>query len=136
MKFLLQIFIQNFLQNFETFRIKIKLIPHNSSSCCTLKLKLIVDTVEFDPRVLLLTNSLSSVTIDNFPPPQQALWFFNPYGSDIKLQLTTHDTKLLFVDDEITVKHYEHSAARVVFNPRIVGSFNVSQKFGSNFKNC
>lgn len=66
------------------------------------------------------------MTIDNFPPPQQALWFYNPYSSDIKLRLISHDTKLVVVDDEIVLKHQEHAIGKVVFDARTVGEFNVS----------
>lgn len=96
------------------------------SSHRMLKLKLFVETVEFNPRVLLLTNLLTPVTIDNFPPPQQALWLFNPYSSDIRLRLISHDVKLSFIDDVIIVKRNEHALVKVVFNPRRLGWFDVS----------
>lgn len=91
-----------------------------------LKLKLFVETVEFNPRFLLLTNLLTPVTIDNFPPPQQALWLFNPYCSDIRLRLISHDVKLSFIDDVIIVRRNEHAVVNVVFNPRSLGWFDVS----------
>lgn len=88
-------------------------------------MKFIIETVDFDPLVMLLSNKLTPVTIDNFPSPQQTLWLFNPYASDISLQLISNDDNLTFINNVIMVKRHEHAAARVKFCPRHVGLFDV-----------
>lgn len=96
-----------------------------SSSNRNINLNFTVETIEFDPRVMLLNNKLTPVAIDNYPSPQQALWLFNPYSTVITLQLISNDSKLAIIDDVIVVKQSEHTAVRMKFNPRIVGSFEV-----------
>lgn len=75
---------------------------------------------------MVLNNKLTPVAIDNYPSSQQALWLFNPYSTDITLQLISNDSKLAIIDDVIVVKQNEHAAARLKFNPRSVGSFEVN----------
>lgn len=100
-----------------------------SSGSCTLTLKFHIETVDFDPLVMLLSNQLTPVTIDNFPSPQQSLLLYNPYASDISLQLISNDENLSFINDVIVVKRHEHAAARLKFSPRHVGLFDVGCNF-------
>lgn len=88
-----------------------------------------IESVNFDPRIMLLTTKLAPVNIITFPPMPQALWLFNPYANAIQIQLVSLDELLSFVNDTIVVKSHEHKIVWAVFKPYYVGQFNVSNLF-------
>lgn len=97
------------------------------SSIFTIKLQVFVTTTEFNPASLLITNRLAPVAINLFPAPQQALWFYNSYGSDIELKLTSRSPELVLVDGNVVVKSHQHTPLCLTFAPTYVGVFEVKR---------
>lgn len=85
-----------------------------------------MNTLEFDPSTLLITNQLTPVAINLYPAPLQVLWLYNPFSTDIKLRLISGHARLVIVVDEIVVKSHGHSPLVLTFAPNYIGSYEVS----------
>ena len=95
------------------------------TSNSTVKLQIVVTAMEFDPLTLFITNQLTPMAINLFPVPQQNLWLYNPYSTDIKLRLISGHARLVLVDDEIVVKSHQHFPLILKFAPFHVGIYEV-----------
>lgn len=84
--------------------------------------------LEFDPSSLLISNQLSPVAINSYPMPQQILWLYNPYASDIKLRLISRNTELAISNDDFVVKSHQHAPLLINFSPNSVGRHEVHRK--------
>lgn len=84
-------------------------------------------TLEFDPSSMLITNQLTPIAINLYPAPQQNLWLYNPYATDIKLGLISGSDDLILANDEIVVQGRQHSPLILTFKPRYVGFHEVNR---------
>lgn len=96
------------------------------SSSYTIKLQILVTTSEFEPTSMLITKQLAPVAINEYPAPQQNLWLFNPYSTDIKLGLVSNCDELKLACDEILVKSRQSCPLLLTFTPKCVGSHEVN----------
>lgn len=76
---------------------------------------------------MLITNQLAPIAINLYPAPQQNLWLFNPYKTDIKLGLISGSDEIILANDEIVVQSRQHSPLLLTFAPKYVGSFEVNR---------
>lgn len=98
-----------------------------SSSNFTVKLRVVVVTLEFDPSSLLIANELSPVAINLLPAPQQTLWLYNPYSSIIKLKLISGSAQLALANDDVAVRSHQHTPLLLTFSPNYVGRHEVNR---------
>lgn len=91
----------------------------------TLKLKFILDVITFDPCLLLVDNKLAPIAIDNLYPPLQTLWLHNPYLNEVKLKLTSMDSKLTIVNDLIVIGSHCVEPLLLRFLPNSIKYHNV-----------
>lgn len=103
----------------------ISTIRFSRSASRSMKLQMIVNTLEFDPLSLFTSNQLSPVAINLYPVPQQNCWFYNPFINDIKIRLISKSPELILAADELVVKSHQYSPLLLTFAPNHVGSFEV-----------
>lgn len=102
-----------------------------------MKFHTIVNTSEFDPTSLMITNQLSPVAINLFPAPQQTLWLYNPYCNDISLKIISDSAELTLANNELVAKSHQHVPLIVTFAPNYLGNFEVNELFFMRFSfNC
>jgi hypothetical protein len=101
----------------------------DSSQCHTMKLKIMVHTIDFNPLAMLLTRELAPVAIGEYPAVQQAIWLYNPYACDIRLALIGRsETLMTLTNDCVVVKSGQHAPIFLTFTPRHIGRFDVSSR--------
>lgn len=84
-----------------------------------------METLEFDPSSMLITNQLTPVAINLYPAPQQTLWLYNPYSSDLKLSLISGSAELALANESVVVGSHQHSPLTLTFSPHYVGYYEV-----------
>ncbi|CAO1420266.1 unnamed protein product [Diamesa serratosioi] len=100
----------------------------------TLKLNFLLDVITFDPCSLLVANKLAPVAIDNLYPPLQTLWLYNPYLNEVKLNLTSMDSKLTIINDTIVIASHCVEPLLLRFSPNSIKYHNFS--VGIEFNEC
>jgi hypothetical protein len=71
--------------------------------------------LEFDPSSLLIANQLGPVAINLFPPPQQALWLYNAYSTDIKFGVISGSAEVALTRSDLVVKSRRHAPLFLTF---------------------
>lgn len=92
-----------------------RLIIIFSSSCFTIHCRAIITALEFDPSSLLIANQLDPVAINLFPPPQQALWLYNAYSTDIEFGVISRSAEVALTRSALVVRSRRHAPLFLTF---------------------